>query len=97
MRYQTYLSLFTIINFVFCFSDQLYDKFIHYAKYTALSSCITHGNLSEGWFNKGACTLKFCYDGYNAGAKVIKVIIITNTLIFANVKLKISILNVFFF
>lgn len=74
MRFQYGIVLFTLLRIVIGFSDQLYDKFIHYARYSALSACITHGNLSEGWLHKGACHLNFCHsDERNMGAQIVKV------------------------
>lgn len=67
------VALLTILGFVTGYSNELHDKFFHYAKYSALASCITHGNISTGWFHKGACHLHFCYDDQNKGAQIVKV------------------------
>lgn len=73
MRSIFLIILFTITGLVACYSDDLHDKFFHYAKYSALASCITHGNISTGLFHKGACHLNFCQDDRNKGAQIVQV------------------------
>lgn len=74
MKLFCFVILFTVIVSAVDFSEELYDKFLHYARYSALLSCITHGNISEGLFRKGACDLKFCHSlERNREARIVKV------------------------
>ncbi|CCH42272.1 putative secreted protein [Wickerhamomyces ciferrii] len=68
------LTSLVLFSSVLAFSEKLYDDFYHYAHFTALSACITHGRLFEGPLNGGACDLNFCLNNKrNREAEIVKV------------------------